>query len=282
MSLAYQPPLGRNLGIWVAAVAFSLTLHTSLPYLVLETEARPEQVKPDDTGVTGAVMFDLSDIIAAPSELAEDSAEVARSVAAPTVTESPEVVDPAKASDDPELAQIPYKVEDETLKFAIASPEPVEETEKIAHETAAEYKPEDVLKPSSAGADEIEASEASVQGVEATETAETAQAESEGLTAEQKAQILEWQKEIVLRISKAKRYPADARRQKIEGEVRIRFTVDTYGTIIARDIETSSGSPILDEAALAVLTDVGKLPTPPNDLSGDRFTMLVPIRYSFR
>ena len=282
MSLAYQPPLGRNLGIWVAAVAFSLTLHTSLPYLVLETEARPEQVKPDDTGVTGAVMFDLSDIIAAPSELAEDSAEVARSVAAPTVTESPEVVDPAKASDDPELAQIPYKVEDETLKFAIASPEPVEETEKIAHETAAEYKPEDVLKPSSAGADEIEASEASVQGVEATETAETAQAESEGLTAEQKAQILEWQKEIVLRISKAKRYPADARRQKIEGEVRVRFTVDTYGTIIARDIETSSGSPILDEAALAVLTDVGKLPTPPNDLSGDRFTMLVPIRYSFR
>ena len=237
MSLAYQPPLGRNLGIWVAAVAFSLTLHTSLPYLVLETEARPEQVKPDDTGVTGAVMFDLSDIIAAPSELAEDSAEVARSVAAPTVTESPEVVDPAKASDDPELAQIPYKVEDETLKFAIASPEPVEETEKIAHETAAEYKPEDVLKPSSAGADEIEASEASVQGVEATETAETAQAESEGLTAEQKAQILEWQKEIVLRISKAKRYPADARRQKIEGEVRVRFTVDTYGTIIARDID---------------------------------------------
>jgi protein TonB len=94
--------------------------------------------------------------------------------------------------------------------------------------------------------------------------------------------VREWQRDIVLRISKVRKYPPLARKQRIEGEVRVRFTLDQYGTILSSQIETSSGSPVLDEAALAVFDEIGKLPTPPRYLQGESFTLLAPIRYSFR
>lgn len=89
-------------------------------------------------------------------------------------------------------------------------------------------------------------------------------------------------RDIVLRISKVRKYPPLARKERVEGEVRVRFTLDKYGAILSSEIETSSGSPVLDEAALAVFEEIGKLPTPPSYLKGERFTLLAPIRYSFR
>ncbi|MCY0096888.1 energy transducer TonB [Hoeflea ulvae] len=281
MSLIYQRS-ASGIWFWACAAVVSVGLHGGLSYLALRDEPVAAVEQPVDAGITGAIMFDLSDLIAAPADMAEDSAEATESAEAPTITESPEVVDPAKAAEEPMLSQIPYDVEDESLKFGVASPEPVEDTEELAHEIATEYKPEDVEQASTTGAQESDAADASVAAVAAEETAETTQATGEGLTAEQKAEVREWQRDIVLRISKVRKYPSLARQKRIEGEVRVRFTLDQYGSILSSQIETSSGWPVLDEAALAVFTEIGKLPTPPSYLEGDSFTLLAPIRYSFR
>ncbi|AKH99411.1 outer membrane transport energization protein TonB [Hoeflea sp. IMCC20628] len=281
MSLIYQRS-ASGIWFWACAAVVSVGLHGGLSYLALRDQPSVMIEQPVDAGITGAIMFDLSDLIAAPADMAEDSAEAVDSAEAPTVTESPEVVDPAKAAEEPMLSQIPYKVEDDSLKFGVASPEPAEDTEEIAHEIATEYKPEDVEQPSTTGAQESDAADASVAAVAAEETAETTKATGEGLTAEQKEEVRQWQRDIVLRISKVRKYPALAREKKIEGEVRVRFTLDQYGTIQSSMIETSSGSAVLDEAALAVFEEIGKLPTPPSYLEGDSFTLLAPIRYSFR
>ena len=53
-----------------------------------------------------------------------------------------EVLEAAKAAEQPILSQIPYDVEDESLKFGVAAPEPEAETEEVAEEIAAEYKSE--------------------------------------------------------------------------------------------------------------------------------------------
>jgi len=281
MSLVYQRSTS-GIWFWAFAAVASAGLHGGLSYLALRAQPAVMIEQPVDTGITGAIMFDLSDLIAAPADMAEDSAEAVESAEAPTITESPEVVDPAKAAEEPVLSQIPYKVEDESLKFGVASPEPVEDTEDLAHEIATEYKPEDVDQASTTGAQESDAADASVAAVSAEEVAETTKATGEGLTAEQKAEVRQWQRDIVLRISKVRKYPALAREKQIEGEVRVRFTLDQYGTILSSQIETSSGWPVLDEAALAVFEEIGKLPTPPSYLEGDSFTLLAPIRYSFR
>lgn len=278
MSLTYPRANGGGL-FWVGAIVVSAALHLGLPLRILAAPPAPPVPDTVEAGATGAVLFDLSDIIAAPSDLAEDSIGMAEAEDTPTVTESAEVVDPAKTADQPHLATTPYEVEDDELKFGIASPEPATESDKDATEIATEYVEDQTLTTGSLGA---VAAAASVAGAEAMQTANVAKAKSEGLTAEEKAEISAWQKAVVVKISNAKRYPGTARDKRIEGEVSIRFTIDRYGAVITRKVEASSGYPVLDAAALAVLDEVGKLPTPPNHLSKNAFTLIVPLRYRFR
>lgn len=284
MSLAYRGAAGL-LPVVAAGVAVSLAVHVALPASLLARAPEPEpEVRREDTGVQGAIMFDLSDIIAAPSDAGEDSVAVEEAVEAPTVTESPEAVHAAHAADEPILNQSPYEVQDEDLKFGIAAPEPEPEqdTEETAEEAAQEFEEEQIDQASQTGAVEAEASEASVSGVDAEAQSETAQAESEGLTAEQLAEITEWQKAVVLRIAKAKSYPQAARKKGLEGEVRVKFTIDRYGAVTAREVDVSSGSVLLDEAALEVFDKLDRLPTPPNHLTGESFTLVIPLNYTIR
>lgn len=282
MSLTY-PDRSFAPVIWGGALALGAALHVGLPLWVFrDVPAEPAPVETAEASIQGAVFFDLSDVIAAPTEAGEDAAAVNAAEEAPTVTESSEVVDPAKAADEPILNQVPYEVEDDELKFGIASPEPATETEDIAHETATEYDEEQVAAASQMGSEARDASAGSVSGVDAPEVAEKATAKSEGLTAEQTAEIVDWQKDVVLRISKARKYPALARKKKITGEVKVRFVIDRYGNILSRDIAESSGWPVLDQAALSVLDEVAKVPTPPGHLAGESFTMVVPLNYQFK
>lgn len=283
MSLAYPRAGVGALGFVLVTVVFSGSAHVALPAVLIDTSPeRPPEITRDETGIQGAILFDLSDIVAAPSEAGEDSVEIAQAEEAPTVTESPETVDPAKAADEPILNQIPYKVEDDELKFAIASPDPTDETDEQARETAAEFQEEQIEQASSLGATAADASQASVSGIESETTAEKAQASSEGLTADQMQEITEWQKAVVLRIAKAKLYPSAARKNGVEGEVRVKFTIDRYGTVIAHEVADSSGFALLDQAALKVFDDVGKLPTPPAHLAGDSFSLVIPLNYRIK
>lgn len=281
MSLTYSAQ-GSQPVFWLVAIGISAALHIGFPAQILSQTTEPEQEVTREAGITGAIMFDLSDIIAAPAMLQEDSVAQEESQEAPTVTESPEVVEAAQAAEQPMLSQIPYDVEDESLKFGVAAPEPEIETEEMAEEIATEHDPEQVHAESQLGAEDRRASEHSVAGVEAEAEAETAEAASEGLTAEQTAEIHDWQKSIVLLISGAKTYPTKARRERIEGEVQIRFTLDRYGAIVSTEVAQSSGSSILDEAAVKTVQDLEKMPTPPNYLTGNEFTLIIPLNYRFR
>ena len=281
MSLTYASRRAKPL-FWCAAIVLSGALHAGLPVLLLDHDALDKRAEPQAEGITGAMMFDLSDIIAAPSALQEDSVAQVEAQEAPTVTESPEVLEAAKAAEQPILSQIPYEVEDKSLKFGVAAPEPDAETEEVAEEVTTEQDPEQVDAESQVGAEDLQASEQSVAGVEAETVAETAKAESEGLTAEQTEEIREWQKSIVLLISGAKTYPAKARSDKIEGEVQVRFTLDRYGALLSAEVAQSSGSDVLDRAAVQTVEKLEKMPTPPNSLTGKEFTLIIPLRYSFR
>lgn len=283
MSLVYTSRQGF-MPLVILAIGGSLALHVLGPATLAHRFAPPDHVVPqdDERGIQGAIMFDLSDVIAAPTEAAEDSVAVTESVAAPTITDSPEVVDPAKARDTPILQQTPYEVADDSLKFAVAAPETEAETELDATRLAEEFVEDQIDKSTSAGADDRAETIASQAGVASDQTADQVQAESEGITAAQIAEITEWQKSIVLRIAHAKTYPSQARANGVEGEVRVAFAMDRYGNIISRQIETSSGHAILDDAALRVLDEIGKMPTPPNHLSGERFEMLIPFNFAIK
>jgi len=280
MSLAYGGT-GGLLPVLVLGLGVSIGVHLAVPASLLPQAPPPAPLRPD-AGLQGAIMFDLSDVIAAPSHTGEDQQAAKAAVDAPTVTESPEVVEAAQAADTPVLNQTPYEVPDDTLKFRITSPEPVEDTPELATETAQTFDEEQVDQPSQLGAHAADAAQASVSGIDTVASAERTTAQSEGLSAEQTRAITEWQKAVVLRIAKAKAYPPAARSRGIEGEVQVKFTLDRYGAIVARSVQVSSGAAVLDNAALQVFDDLGKLPTPPGHLQGDSFTLIIPLNYRIR
>lgn len=282
MSLVYQ---GRSgfVPLVCLALGASTALHATAPGLISDQlNTDPLEIVRQDTGVQGAILFDLSDVIAAPSDATTDSVEVAEAEEAPTITESPHSVDPAQASEQPILQQVPYDIQDDSLKFDIAAPETEEETQRKATEIAEELREEEAEVQTMVGAEKAEASNAAISGVDADQNSDKAQAQSEGLTAEQLAEVSDWQKSIVIRIAKAKTYPKHARSKGIEGEVRVAFEIDRYGKIISRTIDTSSGYPVLDEAALKVLDEIGKMPTPPGYLDGESFAMVIPFNFRIK
>jgi periplasmic protein TonB len=65
---------------------------------------------------------------------------------------------------------------------------------------------------------------------------------------------------IMRRLRRAKRYPPEARRHGIEGATLVEFTIDPDGSIKTLRLVTSSGSPLLDTAALETVHAAAPLP----------------------
>ena len=87
-----------------------------------------------------------------------------------------------------------------------------------------------------------------------------------------------WRSALASWLQSHKRYPDEARRQREEGQVTIRFTVGRDGQLADAQIVRGSGSDSLDRAALATLRD-GRAPPFPADMPQQQVTTTVTIRY---
>ena len=77
------------------------------------------------------------------------------------------------------------------------------------------------------------------------------------------------------RIMKNKIYPQVARKRNIEGVVQVLLTLDAQGQLLELTILESSGSKILDKAALSLIKKV----LPYDHGLGQEFSVKIPIRY---
>ena len=75
-------------------------------------------------------------------------------------------------------------------------------------------------------------------------------------------------------------YPVEAKRQKKQGIVKLKFTIDREGYVLAKSIHTSSGFAELDQAALAMLQAASPVPPLPKVIKGEKITLVKPIEYS--
>lgn len=67
-----------------------------------------------------------------------------------------------------------------------------------------------------------------------------------------------------------------------QGTVLLRFTVNQHGEILSRDVLQSSGSKLLDDAALASLERAAPFPPLPGEVSGSPLELQVPFRFITR
>jgi protein TonB len=81
-------------------------------------------------------------------------------------------------------------------------------------------------------------------------------------------------------LQRAKHYPRIAKRARQEGRVVLEVVIDGNGNILSVNVSDSSGYPLLDEAAQRSIEAIGKLPSPPRELTWERKVLHVP--YLFR
>jgi protein TonB len=85
---------------------------------------------------------------------------------------------------------------------------------------------------------------------------------------------------VTRQIARHKHYPFPARQRREEGKVVVLFEIGADGNLTFVRVETSSGSHILDHAALSSVQRAAPFPNPPQGNSPAR--MSVPLRYSLR
>jgi len=86
-----------------------------------------------------------------------------------------------------------------------------------------------------------------------------------------------WQQDLVAQIERYKRFPAGA--QGHAGVVRVAFSIDETGRLISVRIAASSGSTILDDAAIDLIRRAQPFSPPPQGLKASELSFVAPIRY---
>jgi protein TonB len=80
-------------------------------------------------------------------------------------------------------------------------------------------------------------------------------------------------------VTRYKKYPEDAVKQKQEGVVQLGFTFTRDGTVMKAWVEKSSGFPALDQAALAMIRAASPIPKVPDRYQGDTLTLVMPENF---
>lgn len=86
--------------------------------------------------------------------------------------------------------------------------------------------------------------------------------------------------ELAAWLNRHKDYPADLKKQKIQGVVVVKFTINAVGEIQRMAVKKSSGHQRLDMAALDVLQKANPLPPIPTEMKRDTLTLSLPVDYS--
>lgn len=91
-----------------------------------------------------------------------------------------------------------------------------------------------------------------------------------------------WEGRVLAHLEQRKRYPTEARARRLEGVAYVRFTMDRQGRVLSAELERSSGYPVLDREAVALLRRAQPLPTPPAEIVGAAISLSVPIEFFLR
>ena len=91
-----------------------------------------------------------------------------------------------------------------------------------------------------------------------------------------------WQKALIDHLNRHKRYPEAARSRGAQGVVIVAFRIDRGGRVVSAGVAKSSGLPMLDEEALALLERASPLPAPPEHTAGPALDLTLPIQFRIR
>jgi protein TonB len=183
----------------------------------------------------------------------------------------PEKGEPQLAAHAPLPTPRPEKVAQPVEKAEKRVPEP--EKKKPVH-TAART----AAASGSGGRDQADAkrgvTEGRAEGRAASPSDNTQEASAAG-----NAAVSNYPGKVVAKLRRALRYPSEARSRRLNGVVQVRFVVGSSGDVGSVGLASSSGSPILDDAALATVNRAAPFPPIPEGAGRRSWTFTVPLAF---
>jgi protein TonB len=88
-----------------------------------------------------------------------------------------------------------------------------------------------------------------------------------------------WQGLVLGALNKVKRYPRESSFRREQGVPYVRIVLDREGKVLSVRLERSSGFRPLDDEALAMPKRASPLPKPPDEVTGDRLELVVPVEF---
>lgn len=84
---------------------------------------------------------------------------------------------------------------------------------------------------------------------------------------------------VLVKLRRAKRYPSQARRDRLQGTATVSFTVARSGAVSGVRLARSSGHTLLDQAALEMVHRASPMPKVPDDIRDNKLNFTVPVRF---
>jgi protein TonB len=162
-----------------------------------------------------------------------------------------------------------------------AAPKPRKETklaeaQKPAKKPAA--KPAKARQSGNAGKNESDAQRGQADGRANGRTA----ANSKGgkNSAAGNAAVSNYPGKVASKLRRALRYPAEAKRQRLRGQAQVSFVVSASGGVGSIRLVSSSGSPILDRAAIETVRRAAPFPAIPAGAARSSWPFTVPLAFN--
>lgn len=258
--LGGMPPAG-----WVLAATLAVAMHVGAAALSFVTW--PEE----DTS------FDASGVI--PVELAPLATSTAldnpEAAPGPVTQEAPNTPEASKKTEATPADTVPVErspAPDPEVALKEAKPQE-EKVEEKPEEKVSENNPTDP----SVG-DPITRAPAKIDAP----IAETTAASAIGTGRDALLAQATWQKSLLSHLNTHKRYPAEARARAQQGTAKVQFRIDRAGKVVDATVLASAGSGVLDAEALAVLKRSSPLPAPPESMTGEIITLILPIQFHIK
>jgi periplasmic protein TonB len=275
------------------------------PDMSTETAQRPESEAPVETAPTEPVETSETVAPAAPDSVVVTEAPVTRpqevadettppdapaeSLPVETTQQRPETSAEPIVRQEPEAAQSPV----ETTEAIEPLPDPIEDVPVPTPRPAYTPPPpraepqREVAEPQrprqtqgSQGNQQANQQRGTAQGQATSGAPSQAAAPSAASQAAGNAAVSNYPGQVVTRLRRALRYPAEARRARVTGEVHVSFTVSANGAVGGISVVRSSGSPILDQAAIQTVQSAAPFPAIPPAAGRSSWPFTVPLAFT--
>jgi protein TonB len=275
----------REAGLWTACAAIVAAAHV-VAWLVVAT---PRVAVDSDAG-SPVVTLELSPIVTAPApppDEARPDAQANPTPAASPGAAAPEPTQPAPPDPPKDAAPPSPEAPPSVADPAAANPDPPPVTPTPASDiprpqtnASPTNDTRPAAKPPTTAPGAPAAPPPSAPSSASNHVADVAAAPAKTPGREELASppaLRLWRQELIAQIERRKRFPSGA--QGHGGVVRVAFSIDETGKLISAGIAASSGSAILDDAAIDLIRRAQPFTPPPVGLGPTELSFVAPIRY---